>query len=85
MEINGPLSVIPENVFWITVNTLYWIFWLNLLVGMFNVLPIIPLDGGFLYLDALGSLVSRIKKDISEKRRDTIGGFIETIRYIRKR
>jgi len=71
-EITGPLGVLPDEVFWVIVNALYWIFWLNLLVGMFNVLPIIPFDGGFLYMDGLGSLVKRIKKDISDEKRDFI-------------
>ena len=71
-EITGPLGILPDGIFWGIVNALYWIFWLNLLVGMFNVLPIIPFDGGFLYLDALSSLVKRIKKDISEEKRDFI-------------
>lgn len=71
-EITGPLGALPDGVFWGIVNALYWIFWLNLLVGMFNVLPIIPFDGGFLYLDALSSLVKRIKKDMSDEKRDFI-------------
>ena len=66
----GPLSVIPPGVFWGVINLLYWIFWLNLMVGLFNVLPMIPLDGGFLFNDAVGSLVKRIKKDISKEQKE---------------
>jgi len=68
--ITGPLNVIPPGVFWGIVNALYWIFWLNLMVGLFNVLPMVPLDGGFLFNDALGSLIKRIKKDISNEQRE---------------
>jgi membrane-associated protease RseP (regulator of RpoE activity) len=70
--ITGPLGVFPPIVFWVIVNTLYWIFWLNLAVGLFNVLPMIPLDGGFLFNDALGSLVKRLKKNAAEEQRNKL-------------
>lgn len=34
------------SVPWIIVNILNWMFALNLLVGLFNILPLKPLDGG---------------------------------------
>jgi len=71
-EITGPLDALPTNVFWVIVNALYWIFWLNLLVGLFNVLPMIPLDGGFLFNDALRSSVKRVRKDMSDERLNKI-------------
>jgi len=70
--ITGPLGVFSPIIFWMTVNTLYWIFWLNLAVGLFNVLPMVPLDGGFLFNDALRSLIKRIKKDAPEELRNKI-------------
>lgn len=78
-EITGPLSLLPESVFWIIVNALYWIFWLNLAVGLFNVLPMIPLDGGFLFNDAIGSIVKKIKKDISDEKKQSIVSKISVV------
>jgi membrane-associated protease RseP (regulator of RpoE activity) len=70
--ITGPLSIIPSELFWGIISALYWIFWLNLAVGIFNVLPIIPLDGGFLFNDAIGSFLERIKKSLSDDEREKI-------------
>ncbi len=70
--ITGPLSLLPDSIFWIIASALYWIFWLNLAVGLFNVLPMIPLDGGFLFNDVMGSLIKKFKKGISDEMRDRI-------------
>lgn len=78
-EITGPLGALPTDLFWIITLALYWIFWLNLAVGIFNVLPMIPLDGGFLFNDAVGSLIKKIKKDVSNEKKDKIVRQISTI------
>ncbi len=70
--LTGPLSAIPSNVFWPLVNILYWVFWLNLAVALFNVLPMIPLDGGFLFSDALRSLAKKFKRNSTEEQRELI-------------
>lgn len=59
-EVTGPLSVLGETGFWIVANLLYWIFWLNIMVGIFNALPAIPLDGGYIFRDGLSWLLERL-------------------------
>jgi membrane-associated protease RseP (regulator of RpoE activity) len=39
---------------------------------MFNVLPMIPLDGGFLLTDALRGAIKKIKQTISDEKRENI-------------
>lgn len=77
--ITGPFSVLPAEVFWVIVNALYWIFWLNFAVGLFNVLPMIPLDGGFLFNDAVSSIIKHSKKDLSEEKRAKITKNVSTM------
>ena len=71
-QITGPLSALPFDLFWGFVNALFWIFWLNLLVGIFNSLPILPLDGGHLFKDSLDVVIKKIKKDISIEKRELL-------------
>jgi membrane-associated protease RseP (regulator of RpoE activity) len=70
--ITGPLSVIPPALFWIIINALYWIFWLNLAVSLFNVLPMVPLDGGFLFNDGVRAVIFKLKKGIKEETKEKI-------------
>ncbi len=39
--------------FWILANTLYWLFWLNVILGTFNAIPMGPLDGGHMFRHSL--------------------------------
>ena len=70
--ITGPLGVLPVPLFWIIINAIYWIFWLNLAVSLFNVLPMVPLDGGFLFNDGVRAVIIRMKKGIKEETKEKI-------------
>ncbi|UCF49002.1 MAG: site-2 protease family protein [Thermoplasmatales archaeon] len=77
--ISGPLGFLPQDFFWIIVNSLYWIAWLNLMIGIFNILPMVPLDGGFLFNDAIRLIVKRTKKSISDENLEKIVRKITTV------
>ncbi|HIH78960.1 MAG TPA: PKD domain-containing protein, partial [Candidatus Poseidoniia archaeon] len=50
-----------------------WIFWLNLMVGMTNALPAVPLDGGFIFGDSVAALLDRLKRPaLSAERKEEI-------------
>jgi len=42
---------------------LFWIGWLNFNVGLFNCLPMIPLDGGHIFREATRTFMGRFVKD----------------------
>jgi membrane-associated protease RseP (regulator of RpoE activity) len=79
---SGALAWMPASAFWFLANCLYWLFWINLMVGMTNVLPAIPLDGGYLFKDALSGIVARVKKNSTEKERQVWEGRVVSIMYL---
>jgi len=64
----------PASLFWVLANAFYWIFWLNLMVGITNSLPAVPLDGGYIFRDAMDKVVSRFKKGLTEEQREEYVG-----------
>jgi membrane-associated protease RseP (regulator of RpoE activity) len=71
-RVNGPLAALPASLFWLVTNTFYWLFWLNIMLGLTNALPAVPLDGGYLFKDGIEGFVSRVRKGISTEARDRI-------------
>ena len=68
----GIFAWMSPDLFWIVANSLYWIFWINLMLGMTNALPAVPLDGGYLFRDWFDTIVSKVKKSASQEQRDTV-------------
>jgi membrane-associated protease RseP (regulator of RpoE activity) len=69
-EPTGIFAWMPTDVFWLVANSLYWIFWINLMVGITNAMPAIPLDGGFLYRDWIDAIVAKVRKGLEQKERE---------------
>ena len=51
----------PFPGFWMVVNTVYWVFWINLMLGMTNLLPAVPLDGGYLFKDLMEYIAQKMR------------------------
>src|SRR5207302_2655151 len=71
-RIGGPFAALPAPLFWVLVNTAYWLFWLNVMLGATNALPAVPLDGGYIFKDGIEALLSRLRKGLSTPQRDRI-------------
>jgi len=72
-------SFIPDSTFWMLINTFYWVFWFNFMVATFNVLPMIPLDGGYMFIDTIDSFIKKIKSNMKKETREKITRRITTI------
>lgn len=66
-EVTGPMSVLPESVFWGLANTFFYLFWINMLLGIFNAIPAVPLDGGYVFRDGMMGFLSRLKPSWDKK------------------
>jgi len=70
---------IPPSIFWPLANAFYWLFWLNFAIGTFNVLPAIPLDGGYIFKDGIGFVTQRIRKKWDKEKVEEVSSTITTI------
>jgi membrane-associated protease RseP (regulator of RpoE activity) len=82
-RVTGPLASLGDTGFWMLANLLYWVFWLNLMVGIFNALPAIPLDGGYIFRDALSGLWQRLRPALgaegAERRANRVTGALSLL------
>ena len=65
-------SILPDEIFWPLLQTVFWIFWLNLVLGVTNALPAVPFDGGYLFMDGVGYVVDRTRRNDSPEKREKI-------------
>jgi membrane-associated protease RseP (regulator of RpoE activity) len=68
-EISGPFAALPPAAFWLMANALYWLFWLNLMLGATNALPAVPLDGGYVFRDGIDGLLERVRGGMNAEAR----------------
>ncbi|MHC1610867.1 MAG: site-2 protease family protein [Candidatus Methanospirareceae archaeon] len=65
----GLASLFGGGIFWIA-DVLFWIGWINFYVGLFNCLPAIPLDGGYVFREMLNPVLRIGIRD--ERRKEKI-------------
>ncbi|HLE46950.1 MAG TPA: site-2 protease family protein [Candidatus Thermoplasmatota archaeon] len=72
----GPYNEFIETpfhppTFWFLANLFYWLFWINLMLGLTNALPIVPLDGGHMFKDFIGGFLEKRNPAQPPERRET--------------
>ncbi|MFQ5553420.1 MAG: M50 family metallopeptidase, partial [Thermoplasmata archaeon] len=67
--VTGAWAIFPASAFFILANMVYWLFWINLMLGMTNALPAVPLDGGYLFRDWADAGIKRVRKGMKAEDR----------------
>jgi membrane-associated protease RseP (regulator of RpoE activity) len=62
------------ELFWPLATLLFWVFWINLMVGLTNILPMLPLDGGHVFRDVVGGALERMRPAMDPAKRDKVVG-----------
>jgi membrane-associated protease RseP (regulator of RpoE activity) len=70
--INGPLAGLGEGAFWALANAMYWLMWLNLMLGMTNALPAVPLDGGYIFRDGIHAIMATFRSGMAVEQREKV-------------
>jgi membrane-associated protease RseP (regulator of RpoE activity) len=56
----GPLAFLGTGLLFLVANVLFWVGWLNLVIGQFNLIPAFPLDGGHILRTSTEAVVARL-------------------------
>jgi len=51
--------LVPFPCFWKVIQLLFWCGWFNLVVGTFNALPLVPLDGGYIMREGVERILDK--------------------------
>ena len=61
---------------------LFWLVWINFLLGFANLIPMIPFDGGHLVRDGAHSVLSRIRSKVHPMRIERLSNRISSLSSI---
>ena len=66
----------PQRVAFLVADVIFWTAWINFWVALFNCLPAIPLDGGYVFQEVVKSSLVFLKE---ERKREKISRAIATV------
>jgi membrane-associated protease RseP (regulator of RpoE activity) len=50
---------VPFPLFWGLIHLVFWTGWINLVVGTFNAIPMVPLDGGYIMREGIRTFLKK--------------------------
>lgn len=65
-------EVMPAGLFWGLANLAYWLFWINLMLGLTNALPLVPLDGGHMFRDWVDGVLEKRRPSWTKEQRGLV-------------
>ncbi|MFB6282426.1 MAG: site-2 protease family protein [Halobacteria archaeon] len=71
-HLEGFASTIGD-LYWIVPNAMFWSAWINLLLGQFNCIPALPLDGGHILRELTAKAISPFAEG---ETRESIAGYV---------
>ncbi len=57
----GIASILGTDLMLDLFDFLFWLVWINFLLGFANLIPMIPFDGGHMFRDATHSVLTRLR------------------------
>ncbi len=76
------IFIVPFHGFWVIAYSVYWIFWINLMLGLTNLLPAVPLDGGYLFKDMAEAIFKRLRMKNPEQRARGLTSFASILVFL---
>jgi len=77
---NGAIAtVLGTDGMLMLFDFLFWLVWINFLLGFANLIPMIPFDGGHIVKDGVHSVLSRLIKGANPLRIESIAGKISSM------
>ena len=70
-EENGISGILGTSTLILIIESCFWLVWVNILLGLTNLIPILPFDGGHMFKDMMhGTIekINRIRKSLGFKK-----------------
>ncbi len=61
-EENGVSGILGTTIMILIIESCFWLLWVNILLGLTNLIPILPFDGGHMFKDMMHGTIENVNK-----------------------